>query len=139
MPESATIPETAQDKTAAQAPKPNSTPTQSVDAVKSVVAAVQRCCAAYQQALVAAGGPQARGARDAAEGAFRKNLPWVVDRDSIRAFVACITQGMVLGIFWREDGIRLMTAARAALATQPALSPQRGTSRGPGRPSKETF
>jgi hypothetical protein len=113
-------------------------PQPSIDTTKAdVTAAVQRCCAAYYQAYTAAGGPKATGSRAAAEAAFKRNLPWVTDRDSIRSFVACITQGMVLGVFWRDDGTRLITAARAAFNTLPPLPREKGSSSGPGRPGNK--
>lgn len=81
--------------------------------------AAHRCAAAYSKALAAAGGPKAVGARDAAEAAFLKQMPYLTDREHIRDFIACVAQGMLLKVFWRNDGQRLIAAARAALSALP--------------------
>lgn len=95
--------------------------------------AVRRCCSAYHQALAAAGGRKISGARDAAKDAYRDALPFLSTRASIADFIACITQGMVLGVFWREEGPQLIAAAKAGLAALPPES--RAVSRPVGRPA----
>jgi hypothetical protein len=85
--------------------------------------AVHRCTAAYNKAINAAGGAKAAGARDAAEAAFRRALPDITDRASAYDFIACIVKGMVLRIFFCDEGPRLIAGARASLA---ALPPQLG-------------
>lgn len=81
--------------------------------------AVQRCCAVYRQALTAGGGPKVSAAVDAAINAYKVALPQISTRASIRDFIACITQGMVLGVFWNDQGPKLIGAAKAALAALP--------------------
>ncbi|HEY3704597.1 MAG TPA: hypothetical protein VGL22_06010, partial [Terracidiphilus sp.] len=100
---------------------------------RTINAAIQRCCGAYYQALAAAGGPKTSAARDAAEEAFRRNAPWAVDRPSTAAFIACITHGMVLRVFWRDDGTRLISAARAALVAFPPPPVDKAATRPVGR------
>jgi hypothetical protein len=101
--------------------------------------AVQLCFSEYQKALAAAGGPKATGARDAAENAFRHALPDITDRQSVANFIACIAKGIVLRIFWQQEGPRLIFAAKAAQAGFPPESnpmPQ-AFRRPPGRPRKD--
>jgi hypothetical protein len=99
------------------------------------IPAAERCYAAYRKALEAAGGPKANGARTAAENAFRAALPDLTDRASTADFISCILKGMVLRIFWSDDGHRLICAARASLAACPRKVRQ-PSGRGPGRPPK---
>jgi hypothetical protein len=88
----------------------------------SINPAVQRCCNAYVRALISGGGPKIAAARDNAQDAYRKTLPHLTTRASIRDFIACITHGMVLGVFWKTEGPRLVAAAKAALAALPRES-----------------
>ncbi len=100
--------------------------------------AVQRCCAAYGRALFSGGGPKVSAARDAAQEAYKRTLPHLTSRASIRDFIACITHGMVLGVFWNDEGPRLVTAAKAALGAvprEPASCEQNQANSG-GRPPK---
>lgn len=99
--------------------------------------AVQRCCSAYHEALAARGGPKVSGARDAAIEAYKNAVPFLSSRASIADFIACITHGMVLGVFWCDEGPRLILGARAALSALP-LEPRpvsRPAGRPPGRPA----
>jgi hypothetical protein len=100
----------------APAPKPQpETPPKK----RSTNPAVEQCVSAYYHALAAAGGPNGHGGRDAAEAAFKRALPMLSDRASILDFIACIAHGMVLNIFWKEQGPSLVVAAKAALAAIP--------------------
>jgi hypothetical protein len=82
-------------------------------------AAVQRCCTAYRHAIEAGGGPKVSSARDAAQEAYKAALPFLSTRASIRGFIACIAQGMVFGIFFFDEGPKLIAAAKAALSALP--------------------
>jgi hypothetical protein len=95
-------------------------------AAPSPTPAVQRCCAAYQHALATFKHP------DNAKDAFKNALPFLTDRGSILDFIACITQGMVLRVFWADEGPKLIVAAKAALSALPSASGP--VSRPGGRP-----
>jgi hypothetical protein len=96
--------------------------------------AVQRCWNAYVRALISGGGPKIAAARDNAQDAYRKTLPHFT-RASIRDFIACITHGMVLGVFWKTEGPRLVAAAKAALAALPREPAPLGSHKPPPRES----
>jgi hypothetical protein len=104
----------------------------------STYVAVNRCLAAYRQAVQAGGGSTSSAARDAGINAYCAALPIISTRESIRDFIACVTHGMVFRVFWKEEGPRLIAAAKAALATfsrdrEPA-PPGPNAARGAGRP-----
>jgi hypothetical protein len=104
--------------------------------------AVNRCLAAYRQAVQAGGGATSSAARDAGVNAYRAALPIVSTRESIRDFIACITHGMVFNVFWNDEGPKLIAAAKAALATfsrdrEPAPPGPHAVNSG-GRPSKSS-
>ncbi|HEY3706146.1 MAG TPA: hypothetical protein VGL22_13875 [Terracidiphilus sp.] len=80
---------------------------------------VRRCCAAYQKAVTAHGGSKNPGARDAGAEAYRLALPDLTGRASTADFIACIVKGMLIRVFWNDEGPRLIIAAKAALAALP--------------------
>jgi len=98
--------------------------------------AVRHCVAKYGAALDANGGFNAPGARDAAEAEYKRALPHLVSRRSTLDFIACIAHGMVFGIFFHQEGSRLITAAKAALVALPLEPRQSADRRPPGRPAK---
>lgn len=94
--------------------------------------AVQRCCSAYHHALATTRD------KDKAKEAFKNALPFLTNRATILDFMACITQGMVLSVFWFDEGPKLIHAARATLAAlprEPAPIPEHAA-KAAGRPSK---
>jgi hypothetical protein len=97
----------------------NPPPTTTAPTPAASCSALERCCAAYRRTLAAAGGPNAGGALNAAEQAYRNALPFLIDRPSIFDFIASVTHGMVLRVFWVEEGPKLLSAARTALAAIP--------------------
>jgi hypothetical protein len=80
---------------------------------------VARCCSAWDQAFQQAR-TQGKGdifaSLDAAK-AHRQNLPALDNSDVIRDFIACGTQGMLLGAIAGQDGTRLLYAAQVANTT----------------------
>jgi hypothetical protein len=106
----------------------------------STHAAVNRCITAYRQAVQAGAGTSSSAAREAGINAYCAALPIISTRESIREFIACITQGMVFRVFWKDEGPKLIAAAKAALATfyrdrEPA-PPGPNAARGSGRPAE---
>jgi hypothetical protein len=96
-------------------------------------AVVRRCYALFHQAYaaeVAAKSSESR-ARDKAKAAYRAAMPPLISRSEIRSFIACIAQGMILGVFWNDEGPKLTAVAKAALASLPRES------RPVGRPSSQ--
>jgi len=80
-------------------------------------ATVQRCCAVYHQAL--AQGANDPKTREKAKEAYRNSMPFLSTHADIRDFIACVAHGMLLNIFWIDEGPRLIAAAKAALAALP--------------------
>ena len=80
---------------------------------------VARCCSAWDQAYQhsrAQGKGEIFAGIDAAK-AYRQNLPALDNSDVIRDFIACVTQGMLLGAIPGQDGARLLYAAQVANTT----------------------
>ena len=79
---------------------------------------VQHCCNAYNQAYAAERekGAQICDARGAAIDAYRNSMPCLTGYVQIRAFVACVTHGMLLNIIYPSDGSGLLSAAKVALS-----------------------
>ena len=80
---------------------------------------VARCCSAWDQAFQQAhalGKGEISACLDAAK-AYRQNLPALDNSDVIRDFIACVTQGMLLGAIEGTDGTRLLYAAQVANTT----------------------
>ncbi|HEY2860513.1 MAG TPA: hypothetical protein VGJ21_18990 [Terracidiphilus sp.] len=86
-------------------------------------AAVQRCLDAYNRACE----------RDDARNdytpeslhrvglAWREAMPFLTnDPDAIDAFIACVTHGIVIGVFQANEGSKLLYAARVAIAARRA-------------------
>jgi hypothetical protein len=82
-------------------------------------AAVQRCCDVYYQTFAARRAAGDKNAEDKANAAFKNALPYLTSRAGIRDFIACVAQGMVLRVFWHDEGPKLIVAAKAALAAVP--------------------
>jgi hypothetical protein len=60
-------------------------------------------------------------AKEAGRLAYCAMLPALVDRESIRDFIACVVQGMALEIFPGAVGTRLLYGAQVAQAALPAV------------------
>jgi len=122
----------------------NSSPAQTASEAASsdsISAALDRCRNAYRQAQAEYaqyyGCPiEAYVARRAGRAAFRDAMPSLTSRDSIRAFVACVTDAILIEAI-REDtcAILLRTAKLAVDAIPRQPSPHRERRR-PGRPRK---
>lgn len=92
-------------------------PTPSAPAHSNPVVAC--CCSAWDQAFQQAraqGKGEIFASLDAAK-AYRRNLPALDNSDIIRDFIACVTQGMLLGAIEGADGTRLLYAAQVANTT----------------------
>lgn len=95
--------------------------------------AVDRCWAAYRQAVtedMAAGSSKA-SAEYNSRAVYRRAMPRLHTRDDIRAFLACVADGLLFGMFDHNHGPQLLAAARAAAAALPRES------RPVGRPKSE--
>ncbi|MFP5237406.1 MAG: hypothetical protein ACLGSD_16035 [Acidobacteriota bacterium] len=83
--------------------------------------AVDRCWAAYRQAhdQAIAEGTSREIAGIRAEKAYRRAMPRLHTRDEIRAFLACVADGLLFEIIYRSEGPYLLASARAATAALP--------------------
>lgn len=61
--------------------------------------------------------------------AYCAMLPKLADRESIRDFIACVVQGMAVGIFPGADGTRLLYGAQVAQAALPPTRRWRKTAK----------
>ncbi|HLY39711.1 MAG TPA: hypothetical protein VKR52_00810 [Terracidiphilus sp.] len=78
--------------------------------------AVARCGQAYTRALktaLAQGQSRAEAVR-AADMAFRAAMPQLLDSQGVLDFIACVTQGMLLGAIPYSQSSRLLYAAQVA-------------------------
>lgn len=89
--------------------------------------AVKRCCEAWNRALTLSKdqGKEDREAIRAAEKAYRRAMPFLTGEQNIRAFIAAVAQGMILGAFGDKEGAKLVYVAQVALnglsrSSQPA-------------------
>lgn len=82
---------------------------------------VDLCWAAYRQAFdrASAAGKSSYDAKENAREAYLHAMPRLDTRDDIRAFIACVTYGMLFDVFWRNNGSELIAAARIAAAALP--------------------
>jgi hypothetical protein len=60
-----------------------------------------------------------------AKGAYKRAMPLMVDMESIRGFISCVAQGMLLGVFSGSEASKLLYAAQVELST---LKGQKGQS-----------
>jgi hypothetical protein len=67
--------------------------------------------------------------------AYREAMPVLSDRESIRDFIACTANGMLIDAIQYQHGTQLLYAAQVALST---LNRKPQPSRPPGRPKKLT-
>jgi len=84
--------------------------------LSSLNPAVAHCLSAYKQAFKAArdrGKGKVFSELDGEE-AYRLAMPTLSGGDSIRDFIACTAQGMIIGAFDGPTGARLLYAARVA-------------------------
>ncbi|HWG18983.1 MAG TPA: hypothetical protein VG225_00550 [Terracidiphilus sp.] len=101
-------------------------------------AAVQHCCSVYHQTLAGkrkAGDTSFRPQQEAEE-AYCNAMPFLTSRTAVLDFIACVAHGMLLKVFYKDDGVKLITAARAALSALPS-EPRPGSgsmARSAGRP-----
>jgi len=80
--------------------------------------AVAHCCKVWKKTFrdtFAATESEVGATSNAAE-AYRAALPPLSTRDSCRDFIACVAQGMLLGVIPEKDGGKLLYAAQVALA-----------------------
>ena len=85
----------------------------------SVNPALARCLSAYKQAFKAArdrGKGKVFSELDGEE-AYRLAMPPLCGGETIRDFIACTTQGMIIGAFDGAAGARLLYAAQVAHST----------------------
>jgi len=61
-------------------------------------------------------------ARKPADKAYRKTMPTLSGYQGICDFIACVAQGLILGVFELNDAGKLLYAAQVALSTLPAKS-----------------
>src|SRR4051794_37738520 len=86
-----------------------------------ITATVRHCLAEYNRVLEleSAKGPLTYDGVERCHQAIYRNLPWLIDRDHIRAYIACVTQAMVFRIFSNSTITRLLYAAQVALSALP--------------------
>jgi hypothetical protein len=86
--------------------------------------AVHNCRRAYNQALTAekARGKSDHAAETKAAEAYCANLPILTTEGNIRAFIACVAHGMAIGVIGKDEGLKLIYAARTALISMPRES-----------------
>ena len=89
------------------------------------------CRKAYEEAYSAALATHSEiEAQEVAGNAYREALPPLLGSTNIRRFIACVTQGMLLGILSYQESARLLYAAQAAnSAFRKALKPRKTPSK----------
>jgi hypothetical protein len=83
--------------------------------------AVSRCCKAWRKAYraeLAVNGFEWDAAAKGAE-AFRGAMPPLAGRENCRDFIACVAQGILLGVIPEKNGGKLLYAAQIALSSAP--------------------
>ena len=88
--------------------------------------AVARCCDAYAQTyrLVSAVKDQAYNASHEAIEAYRRAMPPLDSSENIRDFIACVTYGLIINVFFIEMAGKLLYAAQIARGAQRDLRPR---------------
>lgn len=88
--------------------------------------AVALCCVAYERARKTALASRRTSSRahELAEKAYKEAFPALYGRDRIRDFIACVTQGSLMGIFSDSECKRLLYAAQVAKASADRPAPQ---------------
>ena len=83
--------------------------------------AVKRCCEAWNRAF-----DQARAkhkdcddAEEAADKAYRREMPFLCGEDNIRAFIACVAEAAILGVMGEVEATKLVYIAQVALTGLP--------------------
>lgn len=91
------------------------------------ISAVARCVAARNEArsdAFARSQPRYT-ADDAGARAFRNAMPSLLGAENIRDFIACVTQGMLIGVIENKDATKLLYAAQVAFLAQGRTEPKR--------------
>jgi hypothetical protein len=70
-----------------------------------------------------------------ADAAYREAMPPLIDHDSIRDFIACAADGMLVDTIDFQNGTQLLYAAQVAMST---LNRKPRETMPPGRPKKIT-
>lgn len=108
--------------------------------------AIARCRAASKKALVdyvkihGAKAVENYAAEKLAASAYRNAMPALSNRENIRAFIACVTDGVLIEVIQEDTSSRLLYAAQVALGGLPReshhsiSSSSQGEGRQPGRP-----
>jgi hypothetical protein len=97
--------------------------------------AVYRCCVVAQRAVRAVLKEDSDNILQAmwdATNDYYNVMPSLAGHENIRDFIACVAQGMLLGVIDHEEGARLLYAAQVALSALP-----REPKKPIGRPPKE--
>ena len=91
------------------------------------ISAVARCIAARNEARSDAfARSEPRFAiNDAGADAFRSAMPPLLGAENIRDFIACVTQGMLIGVIENKDATKLLYAAQVAFSAQGRTEPVR--------------
>ena len=91
----------------------------------NVISAVQRCLDAYTQAR-SLEGPANKDildpyAKDRIRRAYRRAMPFLTPGpDAIDAFLACVTEGLILEVFTPAEASKLLYATQVALTSRRA-------------------
>jgi hypothetical protein len=89
--------------------------------------AVAHCIAARNKARTdALARSQPRFTADeAGANAFRSAMPPLLGAENIREFIACVTQGMLIGVIENKDATKLLYAAQVAFSAHTRTEPKR--------------
>ncbi len=79
---------------------------------------VKRCILAmgHEADTARAEGASAADRRARAQTAYKLYMPAMEDRESIRAYIACVAHGITLGVFAGRDASQMLYAAQVALS-----------------------
>lgn len=89
--------------------------------------AIARALTAYQRAkqIAADKGEHPLKGKLAAKTAFRLAMPVMETREDIRAYIACVAQGLNLEVFTGRDASQMLYAAQVALSLAKQEKPAR--------------
>lgn len=93
-----------------------------LDSVPKSVAVV-RCIQSWNRTMMKeiAAGTDILLARKLANGSYRMAMPSLVGLANIRDFIACVSQGLLMGAVQSKDSTKLLYAAQVALAAHKSL------------------
>jgi len=86
----------------------------------SISESVQLCCSSYYTAVSEQmAKPVMKRNFDHLRAAYFRHIPFLSDAENIRAFIACVGHGMLIGAIHMQDGAKLLYAAQVARSALP--------------------